>query len=195
MIRQEARCCPWQSSWNMVCGRNKKFNAFDLACGFLNNSQKVLAHFRWLWTVVSNDLHWTCFAQSSVRAVLANNALWHFLLAVFFSLCNFLKPLQQRWGSSYTINWVSTTVFSGARIFWDLQGTSRCNKPSQILQIWWPWSDALQLGLLFSRWPQDATHHPPECLICFPCEHCCSHFHSLHPLLLLMSPLSGLVKC
>lgn len=27
-----------------MCGRNEKFNVFDLACGFLNNSLKALAH-------------------------------------------------------------------------------------------------------------------------------------------------------
>ncbi len=73
--------------------------------------------------------------------------------------------------------------------------SSRCNKLSQKLQIWWPWSWFIRLSFLFSYQSQDASHHPTEYLICFPRGHCCSHFLPLHPLSLLMLLLSALVKC
>lgn len=45
LCRPEVELMSVTAHWNMVCGINEKFDVFDLACGFLNNSLKALAHF------------------------------------------------------------------------------------------------------------------------------------------------------
>lgn len=74
-----------------MCGRTEKFNVFDLACGFLNNSLKALAHILptsgdyELWQSMILEL---CAGPALPRhkrvSICENNALCHFLVIPFF---------------------------------------------------------------------------------------------------------------
>lgn len=130
-------CYLWQSSWNMACGRNEKFNIFDLACGFLNNSLRALAHmlptsgdYEPWQSMILEPLRCTCYARTSARPTCANDALWLFLVIVFFFTLTFLISVQQRWGSSwYTDSGLSTKVFHVVPIVQDLSAADVINYP------------------------------------------------------------------
>lgn len=119
-----------------VCGRNEKFNVFDLACGFLNNSLKVLAHSLPtsgdydLWQSMILEL---CTGPTFSRprwGVTVQIMLFATLLLLSFFTLKFLKPAQQRWRSTwYTAIWVSTKVFHVFFIAQDLFAAGLVNYP------------------------------------------------------------------
>lgn len=184
----------------MVCGRNEKFNVFDLACGFLNNSLKALAHILPtsgdydLWqSMILQLCSGPAFPWHKWGSKCESNALCHFLVAFFHTEVSLTSAAKVRMLLIYS----QLSQYQGFPCgpYCSRFISSRCNKLSQKLQIWWPWGGAIQLSLLFSCQSQDASHHPIEYLIYFLCGHCCSHFLPLHPLLLLLLQLSPLVKC
>lgn len=133
-------CYLWQSSWNMVCGRNEKFNVFDLACGlwpFLNNSLKALAltlpttgDYELLRSVIPELCTGPANAWTSARAACSNNALWHFpVIVFFFSHSSFWNQCSKGEDPLDIQSGVSTKVFHVVPIVQDLLAAGVINYP------------------------------------------------------------------